>query len=134
MIILKKLEISDNILQDLINLARIKTKKIIVFDNRIFEKIKEIKPKEINNKKIIPIKKTKKIFIEDEYNIYIAYDSLNESFSVVCNRISDDLYLLKGFRYNNKIYEENIEYYMMNNFIKKIILSQIKKKNNSLER
>lgn len=134
MIILKKLEISDNILKDLINLARIKTKKIIVFDNRIFEKIKEIKPKEINNKKIIPIKKSKKIFIEDEYNIYIAYDSLNDSFSVVCNRISSDLYLLKGFRYKNNIYEEDIEYYMTNNFIKKIILSQIKKKNNSLER
>ena len=127
--LIKKLELSDNLLQDLIEIDRKKIKKAIVFDDRVYEEIRKITPKEIKSEKIIPIKKTRRIYFRDEYNnIFIGYDSLDESFCVVCDYISSNLYLLKGFRYKNKISQIDIDY-NISKFIIFIILLKLKKQN-----
>lgn len=127
--LIKKLEISDNLLRDLIEIDRKKIKKAIVFDDRVYEEIKKIKPEEIKEEKIIPIKKTRRIYFRDaDNNIFIGYDSLNESFCMVCTNISSNLYLLKSFRYKNKIYQMDIDY-NVSKIIILIILLKLKKQN-----
>lgn len=125
--LIKKLELSDNLLQDLIEIDRKKIKKAIVFDDRVYEEIKKIRPKKI--KKVIPIKKTRRIYFrDDDNNIFIGYDSLNESFCMVCICISSNLYLLKGFRYKNQIEKIDIDY-NVSKIIILIILLKLKKQN-----
>lgn len=125
----KELKFSEDILRDLIKIGRDKKKKAIIFNERIYEEIRKIEPKEVQKDNIIPFKENQTIYYRDEENnIYIGYNSLNESFVIVCYSISYNQYLLKGLRYKDKIKKVDIDY-TLNKITEFLLLIKSKKIN-----
>lgn len=106
--IIYKLKISDNILSDLLENYR---NKIIIFEEDVYEELKNMGNIPRVDKKIIPIIKLKKIFYDDSFkNIYIGYVSVDEKFCIVCSKIKNKKYLLKMIKYTNVAKKIEIEY------------------------
>lgn len=125
--IVKKLEVSENIKEDLLKVCVRNEKKGIIFDREVYEKIMAIRPEEIRTDKIIPIRETRIIhYMSDDRTVH-GYDSLNESLIVVYKCINYNLYLLDEIKYTDKVEDIRINY-NINTIIKHIALLILKRK------
>lgn len=125
MSIIKKLEVSENVKEDLLKVCVRNEKKGIIFDREVYEKIMAIRPEEMRTDKIIPIRKTRILhYMSEDRNVH-GYDSLNESLIVVYKCINYNLYLIEEIKYVNKLEDIEINY-NLNTIIKHIALLILK--------